>query len=129
MILVNDSLMHNCFGPSMTPVHDKLDKHFGWDDKVSWIPYWRINEVAKFNAPGGTNTVVSVFKRNDKYLFIAYNNTDKALNFTLELEKGIRNWSDASSFMNIMTEQSLPVKGGKLTFTVPERDFIIMVAK
>ena len=129
MILVNDSLMHNCFGPSMTPVHDKLDKHFGWDDKVSWIPYWRINEVAKFNAPGGTNTVVSVFKRNDKYLFIAYNNTDKALNFTLELEKGIRNWSDVSSFMNVMTEQSLPVKGGKLTFTVPERDFIIMVAK
>ena len=129
MILVNDSLMHNCFGPSMVQVHAKLDKYFGWDEKVRWIPYWRINEVAKFNAPGGDASVVSVFEREGKYLFIAFNNTDKALDFVLEPAKEIKGWGNAVSFINVMTDKNTAPSNGKLTFNVPERDFVIMVAK
>ena len=129
MILVNDSAMHNCFGPSMAPVHAKLEKYFGWDEKVKWTPYWRINELAKFNVPGGASTAVSVFERKGKYLFIAYNNTDKTLDFSLKFKKGVKGWSDATSFFDIMAEKSIVPQNGKLTFSVPNRNFIIMVAK
>ena len=75
LVLVHDALIWPAWEVRPDALWRAQDE-FGWDDAVTFLPYWESHECVRVLAPESDNVVVSVFRRPGKAMLVPFNNTD-----------------------------------------------------
>jgi hypothetical protein len=120
---------------SMCIVHDTIpwggtveEQHairtkFKWDDSVRFHGYWANSDLVTFDIHDEQRYVLSLMTRPERFLLIAFNDTDAPVTgtATLNLEKlGFPQAADAE-LLDLLTDEKVAMQGNRVTFTIPPR--------
>jgi hypothetical protein len=71
--------------PSMVETLWKTQDRIGWDENVTFHPYWK-QDAVKLVSPKSNRIMASAYTRNGKMLLAVLNDTDQEQNIKLELD-------------------------------------------
>jgi len=119
MCIVHDTLPWG--GSSEEPY--AMRTKFKWDDTVRFHGYWDNSDLVHFDIQDEQKYVLSLMTRPDRFLLIAFNNTDAPVTgtATLNLEKlGFPQAVDAE-LLDLLSDERIPMSANRVTFTIPPR--------
>jgi hypothetical protein len=75
LVLVHDALIWPAWEVRPDTLWQVQDG-FGWDEDVTFLPYWDNEEYVQILDPASENVVVSIFQRPGRIMLVPLNNTD-----------------------------------------------------
>lgn len=104
----------------------RAQDRFGWDDKVSFTPYWDLQGKAKIEA-GQQPVVMSLFQRPGKVMFVPFNNTDEAQTVTVSWEAGKLGLGEVTELEDLLRGEKFAVTGNEAKVPVGRHNFRMLV--
>ncbi|MDD5698689.1 MAG: DUF6067 family protein [Victivallaceae bacterium] len=132
LILLHDSQCWPIFGLEQIYAQLwKIQDEFGWDDTVEFFPYWNNRQYIEIKSPKSNNIVASIFKKNDNFIIIPFNNTDKkvVVAMRIDLKKLGFPPNKTLELKNKLTQEHFTVINGNVAIPMNERSFKLLSTK
>jgi len=96
---------------------------FKWDDQVRFHGYWSNHDLVTLDIYDEQKYVLSLMTRPERFLLIAFNNTDEPVTgtATLNLEKLGFSQATDTELLDLLTDERIPISANRVTFTIPPR--------
>jgi len=127
--MVHDAVPYGGWRPYIDLFPALID--FGWDDEVTCLPYWRNQEYVALDVYDPDKVVATLFKRPDKLMVLAFNNTDGEVTakITLNIDKlGFSNMRDGY-LLDMEDQERIALKGETAAVPIRARDFRVLVLR
>ena len=85
LVLVHDGICYSNWNDVNQDAIWRIQDDFGWDDKVEFLPYWNNSDHVTILSPKNRDVVVSIYKREGRYLLIPFNNTDEEIRLSIKI--------------------------------------------
>lgn len=96
---------------------------FKWDDDVRFYGYWSNRDLVNLDVFDEQKYVVSLATRPERFLLMAFNNTDEPVTGTATLNLKRLGFSQTADgeLLDLLSGEKIKLQGAKLTFLMPPR--------
>ncbi|GAH32491.1 unnamed protein product [marine sediment metagenome] len=128
LVLVHDAMIWPAWEVRPNALWEAQDA-FGWEEDITFLPYWDNDEYVRVLAPETENVVVSVFRRPHRIMLVPLNNTDDDVIVKMSLSLGKLGLAERGQMRLLDTYHGgeFTTRDGVAEVPVPARGFRMLV--